>query len=297
MSNFSDNLKKYRKLAGLTQLEAAEKIGVSVTAIQNWEKGINIPRNEKISKLAYIYNISEKVLVESLIGKATTNKVDNWPYFLFDDEENKIVQSLCLNLAQQELFGLLYIYGSEILDNTFADSEPLDIDLKKIPYEFIARIGSINVLNVAEGLKHVLNYVKTDFLLEQLRKNPEEEFDICRLDKTSICDYINHGLKEFELDDFSMDKLEFNIDLKEVGNVLKAFDECGEKIYWTDDDDDNPHRDDVPENLKKYKTLRSFPLWYGQHYTIHKVKAEDGHDKIYICLEDCGRKLLRWFKE
>ena len=180
------------------------------------------------------------------------------------------------------------------------DSEPIDIDLRKIPYEFIARFGSINVFNVAEGLKHVLDYVKTDFLLEQLRKKPEEEFDICRLDKSSICSFIDYGLKEFDEMDFSMDiskEIYFSIKMKESENVLKVFAESGEEIYWTDDDERNPHREDIPEELKKYCTLHSFPLFYGRHYKVYRRKAEDGHDKIYIRLEDGGRKLLQWFKE
>lgn len=299
MSNFSENLKKYRRLAGLTQDQAAEKVGVSVTAIQNWEGGINKPRADKISKLAYIYNVSEKVLAENLIAEATIETADNWPYFLFSDEINKIIKSLRLNLAQQELFGILYIYGADILKNTWTESAPIDIDLKKIPYEFIAKVGSINVINVAEGLKHVLDYVKTDFLLRELRKRPDDEFDICKLNKDIICDFIDHGLKQWDdTDDYMAcsTEIHFHINMKEAENTLKTFEEYGDTIYWTDYDERNPHRDDIPEELKKYQTLHSFPLMYD-HYTVHEEKAENGHNKIYISLTDKGKKLRQWFKE
>lgn len=43
MSNFSNNLKNYRLLRGLTQKELSEKLYKSLNAIAKWERGISIP--------------------------------------------------------------------------------------------------------------------------------------------------------------------------------------------------------------------------------------------------------------
>ena len=208
MSKFSENLKSYRQRAGYTQERAADKLNVSVTSIQKWENGINKPRPDKISKIAYLYNVSEKILAEDFVEEQQVERVDNWPAFAFQEEINQVVKSIHLNLAQQELFGLLYIYEADILKKTWADSESIIVDMKKIPYDFIARWGSIQTINMAEGLKHVLDYVKTDFLLRELRKRPDEEFDLCSLDKETICDYIDNGCKMFDDSDLDMDMSE-----------------------------------------------------------------------------------------
>ena len=43
---FTEKLKSLRNNAGLTQEAAAEQIGVSVTSLQNWESGVNKPRQQ-----------------------------------------------------------------------------------------------------------------------------------------------------------------------------------------------------------------------------------------------------------
>ena len=42
--------------AGLTQKEAAEKIGVSVSTIKNWETGKTYPKQPEIEKMCAAYN-------------------------------------------------------------------------------------------------------------------------------------------------------------------------------------------------------------------------------------------------
>ena len=84
-------------------------------AVQNWESGRTRIDWGKLSTLSEVLNVPrEKIVNELLIEEDNENKnLDNWPSFLFDDETNKIIDTLHLNLAQQDLFGLLYIYDSE----------------------------------------------------------------------------------------------------------------------------------------------------------------------------------------
>ena len=46
-----------RKNAGLTQAEAAKKLGVSSFAVHCWEKGTSYPTQPKIDKICSLYNI------------------------------------------------------------------------------------------------------------------------------------------------------------------------------------------------------------------------------------------------
>jgi len=72
---FSENLKKYRKLFGITQEELAEKINSLLFSnytknnVQSWERGVN-PKIEVISAIAEILEITEQ--------------------YLFDDSENAL---------------------------------------------------------------------------------------------------------------------------------------------------------------------------------------------------------------
>lgn len=50
-------LKAARVNAGLTQAEAAKKIGVSVSTLKNWEKGVTFPKQPHILKICEVYGI------------------------------------------------------------------------------------------------------------------------------------------------------------------------------------------------------------------------------------------------
>ncbi len=50
-------LKAARVNAGLTQSQAADKIGISKYTLGNYEKGITIPRTDRLNRMAEIYNI------------------------------------------------------------------------------------------------------------------------------------------------------------------------------------------------------------------------------------------------
>lgn len=71
--NFSDNLKKYRNLKGLSQKNLANLIGVSQTAVYSWEKGKMLPKLEQLSNLARVLDVS----VIDLIDVETLNLADS----------------------------------------------------------------------------------------------------------------------------------------------------------------------------------------------------------------------------
>lgn len=202
MNSFGAMIKHHRKQAGLTQEQLAEKLDVSTIAVQNWESGKNRIRQEKLLKLSYLFHIPLETLIHEMLMSEETDSQDCFPYFLFDEETNEIVRTLHLTMSQQELFGILYIYHAEFLDRKEMDSSNLREDLKLIPYEFVSRFGSINLLNIAEGLYHVLQYVQTNFLVRVLRLNPEKEFDVCRLPMELICDFIDSGYKRLDESDW-----------------------------------------------------------------------------------------------
>mgnify|MGYP001781835942 CR=1 FL=1 len=71
---FSERLKYLRKQAGLTQVEVAEKLGISQPAYASWERGVKKPTQENLVKIAQILNVSVDYLVGNLKDK--TDDID-----------------------------------------------------------------------------------------------------------------------------------------------------------------------------------------------------------------------------
>ena len=62
--NLAKNLVHYRKLAGLTQLELAQKINYSDKSISKWESGQVIPEVEKIVELSKVFDVTVDYLLK-----------------------------------------------------------------------------------------------------------------------------------------------------------------------------------------------------------------------------------------
>lgn len=60
---FSERLKNLRKQAHLTQVDVAEKLGISQPAYASWERGTKKPTQDNLVKIAQILNTSVDYLV------------------------------------------------------------------------------------------------------------------------------------------------------------------------------------------------------------------------------------------
>ena len=57
------NLRHQRKKAGLTQIELAEKLGVSIATLRRWESGETAPTGTRIVELANMLHISPDEII------------------------------------------------------------------------------------------------------------------------------------------------------------------------------------------------------------------------------------------
>ena len=295
-------IKRCRENAHLTQEQLAEKMDVSVTSVQNWESGKNKASLDKCHKLAEIFNIPVETLIKEMIAEEDKNRPNRWPHFLFDDNTNEIIDTLHLNQAQQDLFGLLYIYDSEYLKKDTTGDNSLVQDYKRIPYEFIKDTGSIRFINLAEYLHKVLRYVKPAFLMKVLRLSPESEFDVRKLSKDLICEFIDNGYKEpdfycdfdYKEDDMDDDDvLQFNINMRSARIILPILEKTGpvkitDKMY-------TPIREDIPEELLsgilELYNFESSP-WYesdsNKPMTEQELKKEERLNFLSKKVNSCG---------
>lgn len=83
---FSNNLKYYLKLKNKTQLDLANAIGVSNTTINNYVKGYNAPRMDKVDKICKYLGISRSDLIEDKSTKTENQDIST----MVDDLMNNL---------------------------------------------------------------------------------------------------------------------------------------------------------------------------------------------------------------
>ena len=70
----SANIRQLRKKAGLTQIELAEKLGVSIATLRRWEAGETSPNGTRMMELAGLLEVSPDEIVagsENSAGEQT----------------------------------------------------------------------------------------------------------------------------------------------------------------------------------------------------------------------------------
>lgn len=334
MKTFASYIKKLRVGAGLTQEEVAESLQVSKVTVQNWEKGKGI-RRDRLKELSTLFSVPIGDLKDAMDADINDEGTDNWPDFLFeyqreDDEgnirkeasnsNNHIVSTLHLNLEQQELFGILSIYGAEYLqkDNVdIYDREDFEKCLKIVPFDYINKVGSIQFMNIYDGLYKVLRYVKPDFLLKILKMDPDWQFNLKKLSKDLICEFIECGHKSFDTElewEESEETPYFSISMHKARVILPLLEQ--ENFYFNDDSCGACLRDDTPEKtvqillkicgaihvgwieeLHEKKELIAGMVNNGLEIVTewHREELDDGKKEYYLSINETGRKLLKWF--
>ena len=58
------SFKEQRKRAGLTQMEVAKQLGVTDSAVNQWETGKTTPNTKRLSELARLYNCTVDELLK-----------------------------------------------------------------------------------------------------------------------------------------------------------------------------------------------------------------------------------------
>ena len=118
----SRNLKKERKRLGLRQKDLAEKIGVTVKTIQNYEKGLTLPSLKLMEKIALVFDVSlEKFTNEYFFSEKETT-VDVVERVKLDLNFNQKVNNLILTDIIFDIVDLEFRYKNGILDEKVLDN-------------------------------------------------------------------------------------------------------------------------------------------------------------------------------
>ena len=77
----AEKIKSLRISHGLSQKQLADKIGVSQTAVYNWERGERLPKYEQICKLAGVFGVPTLVLQSDTFTHEVLKNDSNKKYF------------------------------------------------------------------------------------------------------------------------------------------------------------------------------------------------------------------------
>lgn len=151
-------IKEARKNKGLTQKQLAEKAGLAVVTIQQYERNLREPRLKNIIKIANALNVSPESLFGSThIGLTTEfdrEKLDYYNPGVFSEGNIRYMSELLnqLNFAGQEkaLEQIKLLIKIPEYQKNYADSEVL------------AAHTRTDVEQTPEGIQHDLNIMNDD---------------------------------------------------------------------------------------------------------------------------------------
>lgn len=126
---FGNNLKKYRKINKISQVELANSVGVKQGTIANYETGNRSPTIELLLKLAIKLNVS----TDDLLG-VENNKEAEYTNNKYAELNKQLVENL-LNNEEYEVF--------KALEKIFAEQRDLTIIFEDIMTPVMVEIGSL----------------------------------------------------------------------------------------------------------------------------------------------------------
>lgn len=138
MSNkTSEIIYEQRKQKYLTQEQLAQEIGVSSVAVSKWERGISIPDQDTLCKLADYF----KITVDELLGRKTGTIEENDVYtkeFMRRLHSGEVLLTCCEISRKEGLLAMEYYSGIEEGSFLrFAVNFVLDSFQKKLQLEFV----------------------------------------------------------------------------------------------------------------------------------------------------------------
>ena len=125
MGNFQNIFKQLRLSSGLTQVEMAEKLGISRSTIGMYETGAREPDFDTLEKIADFFNVD----IDYLLGRTekTTILPETAGKYYLNDETAKVAQEIFEN---KELRGLF---------DTARDASPEDLKTPQTILEALKR--------------------------------------------------------------------------------------------------------------------------------------------------------------
>lgn len=211
MTNVGAKISELRKAKNMTQMELADKLGISFQAVSNWERGNSMPDISKLPELAQLFDTTvDEILGErsELVDSVVDGKIDEYletnpvtpgqigdiAPILKPDQIDKIVRKTPLNEID-DIAGLLPFISSSVIDDIARKMVEEEKSIAGIaPFvsqEVIAELAAVNYKRRGmSALYDIAAFIPQN----QLQKIAEEEYAVRGLGNIAgIAPFLDRG--------------------------------------------------------------------------------------------------------
>lgn len=165
MNQIGKNISNLRKSIGITQMDLADKLGISFQAISNWERGISMPDISKLGELSSLFHVS----IDEILGNQKTSDIAK---NLIEDQP---VSDVTMEKIE-EIAPILYTEQVETLVEHTAENEINADSIRSIaPFlsqNFIDNFakGLLEKTHSFQSIMPIISFISQDILNEQIPK-------------------------------------------------------------------------------------------------------------------------------
>ena len=161
-----EQIKNYRKTAGLTQEQVANYLGVSTPAVNKWEKGSNMPDLSILVELADFYDVDIRDIIDGERKGEDMNKEEKERLQLVADYAETEKNTLLMRLRIFSIVGLVSLIAGLVMLVLGGDNN--------LPvYDYL--VGSL--IGIAIGALLVAVFYSTG-ILESMRKKKRKHMKV-----------------------------------------------------------------------------------------------------------------------
>lgn len=235
MENVGRNISELRRRCNMTQMELADKMGISFQAVSNWERGNSMPDISKLPELAEVFGVTIDQLlgecskiVESAVkgdvktylenNEVTAEEIRKAAPILKPKQIDEIAESAILERKEKvnlrEIEDLLPFLGREVVNKLAlqmannGEYEELDCILPFVDGDVINRIAH-KMIDEGKSIEDIAPFISKDIIIEHA-ENLYQKFGLRAIEglipfipkdlrnRIAEMEYAKHGLRHFE---------------------------------------------------------------------------------------------------
>lgn len=297
-------LKNARERCNMTQEALAEKIGVSPTTIQNWEKE-TLPDKNHWSAIIERLKLSKEEFFEHYANTALPDKEDRsalpFPDFLFPDEMVERIKIMRLTADEQELLGLEELYSATYnMDGDYRFKVRKTGFSPTLPYEYVRRVGAFHIMNLSDSLHKKIGGYR-DYVMAQIRINPEKTFDIFKCSAAQLLDLCDKITLEHEKKTVGgyrkSETYNWGSEVRHIIELLECIADADNSlvIAETNEDHDKYSRNDDWVKLDNYSPYVDSVTFHGEQ--LIKIVEKESQNPDYLEAKEKYEKDKRFYEE
>ena len=288
-------LKNARERCNMTQEALAEKIGVSITTIQNWEKE-TLPDKNHWSAIIERLKLSKEEFFEHYANTALPDKEDRsalpFPDFLFPDEMVERIKIMRLTADEQELLGLEELYNATYnMNGDYRFKVTKTSSLPTLPYEYVRRVGAFHIMNLSDSLHKKIGEHR-NYVIAQIKANPEKLFDVFKCSAVQLlhlCDDIKINYYSNSVDR----AYNWGTELRNILKLLECIADADNSLVIAE-----ANKDCWPSNWKKLDNYSSFAKSIESHSEQWmKIVEKESENPDYLEAKEKYEKDKRFYEE